>query len=69
MFDRRVTLAVLVGELLEPPQLVAVPAYRAGAGVAIQLQPLEVFLDGLGEGNGALASGHLPILALNFPKS
>src|SRR6266699_7243036 len=65
---------MLVDELLEPRQLVAIPGDGARNAVPAELHPLKELVDGLGERDGWLGASHPPpsyagtFLNLRFPQ-
>ncbi len=65
---------MLVDELLEPRQLVAIPGDGARNAVPAELHPLKELVDGLGERDGGLGASHPPpsyagtFLNLRFPQ-
>ncbi len=66
---RGIALAMLVDELLEPCQLVAIPGDGARNAVPVELHPLKELVDGLGERDGGLGASHPAILRRNILKS
>src|SRR5258708_37221070 len=60
---------MLVDELLESLQLVAIPGNSTRAVVPVDLHPLKELVDGLGERDGGLGASHPAILLRNILKS